>query len=436
MSSDPAMPHESFQKKIRSDFMPSIVVFLVALPLCMGISIASGVPVAAGLVTGIVGGIVVGLLAGAPLQVSGPAAGLTVIVYDVVQQHGLESLGLVVLMAGTMQLIAGWFRLGQWFRAVSPAVIKGMLAGIGVLIFASQFHVMVDDTPKGSGLENLVTIPEAIQKGLPWPKLGSKEERTERTAKLRDFGTLHNWQVEIREEVGEVVPELASPELSEAENNRLAVLAARQAELNSHLKELVAEMNADSFTKTEDSAQALRTAVDDALAASAKAFEDLKQQNVSEVRESQAEADERILAIEARLKNHDLAAKIGLLTIAIILVWQLAIPKKWQFVPAPLVAVVIATTVAASFVLPVLYVEVPPRLLDDLHIPSVMVLIEGDWAAILQAAAVIAVVASAETLLCATAVDQMHQGKRAKYNRELCAQGAGNMVCGMLGASP
>ena len=63
--------------------------------------------------------------------------------------------------------MAGVFKLGQWFRAVSPAVIHGMLAGIGVLIFASQFHVMVDDKPKENGIRNLITIPQAIAKGLP-----------------------------------------------------------------------------------------------------------------------------------------------------------------------------------------------------------------------------------------------------------------------------
>lgn len=436
MSSEIPLPRDGVFQKIRGDIMPSIVVFLVALPLCMGISIASGVPVAAGLVTGIVGGIVVGMLAGAPLQVSGPAAGLTVVVYDLVQKHGLESLGLVVLMAGAIQLVAGLFRLGQWFRAVSPAVIKGMLAGIGVLIFASQFHVMVDDSPKGSGLQNLVTIPAAIQKGLPWPKIGSTEERTERTAKLLDFGTIHNWQVEIREEVGEVIPELYSHELSEAEKARIENLAERQDQLNTRLKELASEMNADTFTKTEDSAEALRQSVETALTASAKAYEDLQAQNTTEVRESQAEADLRILDVKDRLKNHDLAAKLGLLTIAVILLWQLAIPKSWKIVPAPLVAVLFTTCVTVLFVLPVLYVEVPPRLLDDLHFPRLTVLTEGDWAALIQAAVVIAIVASAETLLCATAVDQLHQGKRAKYNRELCAQGTGNMICGLFGALP
>lgn len=144
----------------RKDLMASVVVFLVALPLCMGIAIASGAPPAAGLITGIVGGLVVAFVAGAPLQVSGPAAGLSVIVWDLIRTHGIEALGWIVLVAGLVQLVAGLAGMGQWFRAVSPAVIHGMLAGIGVLIFASQFHVMVDDTPRSSGLENLIAIPD------------------------------------------------------------------------------------------------------------------------------------------------------------------------------------------------------------------------------------------------------------------------------------
>ena len=95
------------------------------------------------------------------------------IVFEIVQRFGFEMLGLVVLMGGAMQFVAGIFKLGQWFRAVSPAVIKGMLAGIGVLIFASQFHVMVDDKPKGNGLTNLVTIPKAIGKAMAWPEFGT-----------------------------------------------------------------------------------------------------------------------------------------------------------------------------------------------------------------------------------------------------------------------
>jgi len=151
---------------LQRDLLASVVVFLVALPLCMGIAVASGAPPAAGLITGIIGGLVVGLLAGCPLQVSGPAAGLSVIVWELIQTHGTEKLGVIILAAGVIQLIAASLQLGQWFRAVSPAVIHGMLAGIGALILASQFHVMVDDAPKGSGLENILSLPEAVWKGV------------------------------------------------------------------------------------------------------------------------------------------------------------------------------------------------------------------------------------------------------------------------------
>ncbi len=148
------------------DFLASIVVFLVALPLSMGIAIASGAPPALGLITGIIGGIVVGLICGSPLQVSGPAAGLTVLVWDIINQHGIGMLGPILLFAGVLQAVMGVSRVGQWFRAISPAVIQGMLAGIGVLIIASQFHVLVDDGPKGTGLQNLLSIPNSIYKGV------------------------------------------------------------------------------------------------------------------------------------------------------------------------------------------------------------------------------------------------------------------------------
>ena len=167
MTSTPsASASTSFSATIGKDFLASIVVFLVALPLCMGIAIASGLPPTAGIITGIIGGIVVGFLAGSPLQVSGPAAGLTVIVLQLVQEHGVEMLGVIVLFAGLLQLAAGLLKMGQWFRAVSPAVIHGMLVGIGVLILVSQFHVMLDYKPIGTGIENLIGIPGAIASAI------------------------------------------------------------------------------------------------------------------------------------------------------------------------------------------------------------------------------------------------------------------------------
>lgn len=141
------------------DFTASIVVFLVAMPLCMGIAVASGMPPEKGLLTGIIGGVVVGLIAGSPLQVSGPAAGLAVIVFELVREHGLAALGAILVLAGALQVLAGVVKVGGWFRAISPAVVHGMLAGIGALIVVGQFHTLFDAKPLSSGLENLAALP-------------------------------------------------------------------------------------------------------------------------------------------------------------------------------------------------------------------------------------------------------------------------------------
>ncbi|WP_148715625.1 SulP family inorganic anion transporter [Chitinolyticbacter meiyuanensis] len=151
-----------WRRTAAADTLASVVVFLVALPLCMGIAIASGVPAATGILTGIIGALIVGPLAGSPLLVSGPAAGLAVINWELVQQHGIMALGPVVLAAGLMQMAAGSLRLGQWFRAVSPSVIHGMLAGIGVSIVAAQLYIMLDMKPLGNGLRNLSSYPEQL----------------------------------------------------------------------------------------------------------------------------------------------------------------------------------------------------------------------------------------------------------------------------------
>jgi MFS superfamily sulfate permease-like transporter len=294
------------QAALRHDFLASVVVFLVALPLCMGIAIASGAPPAAGLITGIVGGLVVGSFSGAPLQVSGPAAGLAVIVFELIQRHGFAAFGVTLLAAGAIQVLAGVLRLGQWFRAVSPAVIHGMLAGIGVLIFASQFHVMVDDAPRGTGLKNIAALPEAVWKG--------------------------------------VVP-------------------------------------VDGST-------------------------------------------------------HHKAAAIGLLTIGVIAGWKALAPKRLQVIPATLLAVALGTVAAAALGWPVKLVNVPDSILSAVSLPTLDGLKGLADPHVLGAALGIAFVASAETLLCATAVDKMHTGPRTRYDRELAAQGVGNMICGALGALP
>ncbi|WP_258527902.1 SulP family inorganic anion transporter, partial [Streptomyces sp. NBRC 110611] len=146
----------------RADFTASLVVFLVAVPLCVGVAVASGVPAELGLITGIVGGLLTGLLPGSSLQVSGPAAGLTVLVYEAVQEFGLGALGALVLVAGVLQLAMGALRLGRWFRAISVAVVQGMLAGIGLVLIASQLYTLVDAEAPGSGPANLAGLPGLV----------------------------------------------------------------------------------------------------------------------------------------------------------------------------------------------------------------------------------------------------------------------------------
>lgn len=167
MSERTSRPDESSEapppsKPWVADLLASLVVFLVALPLCIGIAVACGVPAERGLITGIVGGIIVGTITGAPLLVSGPAASLIVPVFSVVQSHGIAALAPVVMLAGVWQGIAGAFGIGQWFRAVAPAVIHGMLIGIGILIFASQLHVAIDSDPESSFVENVGLFPGAL----------------------------------------------------------------------------------------------------------------------------------------------------------------------------------------------------------------------------------------------------------------------------------
>ncbi len=140
-------------------------------------------------------------------------------------------------------------------------------------------------------------------------------------------------------------------------------------------------------------------------------------------------------ALLDQLKNHHLAALVGLLSMAIIFLWHFA-PQKLRTLPGPLIAVLVATAVATIFCLPVLYVELPDQLWDSIHFPSWNVLLDAGLGTLLKTALLVALIASAETLLCATAVDQLQAGKRTNYDRELFAQGIGNILCGILGALP
>jgi MFS superfamily sulfate permease-like transporter len=287
------------------DFTASIVVFLVAMPLCMGIAVASGVPPEMGLISGIIGGLVVGFLAGSPLQVSGPAAGLAVIVFEFVRDHGLAALGPMLVLAGLIQVVAGVFKLGGLFRSISPAVVHGMLAGIGALIVIGQFHTLFDAAPLSNGLANLAAMPARVLGLTPFD-----------------------------------------------------------------------------------------------------------------------------------LRSTELALMIGLITIVVMLGWEKFRPASMKLVPGALLGVLVATFVAFGFGLDVARVMVPESIAAAVKLPGDGFLSPLAQPAILVAAVAIAFIASAETLLSAAAVDRMHDGVRTDYNKELRAQGVGNLLCGVAGALP
>ena len=124
---------------LKKDFAASIVVFFVALPLCLGIALASGAPLFSGLIAGIVGGIIVGALSGSQIGVSGPAAGLAAIVLVAITSlGGFENFIAAVVIAGFFQIIMGVLKLGIIGLYFPSSVIKGMLSGIGLIIIIKQ----------------------------------------------------------------------------------------------------------------------------------------------------------------------------------------------------------------------------------------------------------------------------------------------------------
>ncbi|WP_031482639.1 SulP family inorganic anion transporter [Streptomyces bicolor] len=150
-----------------ADVSASIAVFLIALPLSLGIALATGAPLQAGLVAAAVGGLVVGWLGGSPLQVSGPAAGLTVVTADLIHQYGWRTTCAITVLAGLAQLGLGTLRVARGALAVSPAIVHGMLAGIGVTIAVAQLHIVMGGTPQSSVLANLRALPAQLAELRP-----------------------------------------------------------------------------------------------------------------------------------------------------------------------------------------------------------------------------------------------------------------------------
>lgn len=138
-------------KNLRQDLPAGLVTFLVALPLCLGIALASGAPLFSGVMAGIIGGIVVGSLSGSPTSVSGPAAGLAAIVLTQIENMGFESFLFAVMIAGLLQIVLGLIKAGSFSSFFPSSVVKGLLTAIGVLLILKQLPHLVGHDPDPVG---------------------------------------------------------------------------------------------------------------------------------------------------------------------------------------------------------------------------------------------------------------------------------------------
>jgi len=306
----------------RADIPASIVVSLVALPLCLGVALASGAPLFAGLVSGIVGGIVVGLLSRSPLSVSGPAAGLTAIVFAAIEgPSSYEAFLLAVCLAGVMQIGFSFLRAGVLAEFVPSSVITGMLAAIGLILILKQ-------------------LPHAI--GYDGDPIG-------------DFA-------------------FGQPD-------------------GGNTLQAVADILRDDIQWG--------------------------------------------------------AVVIAVVSLAFLFWWDKARPKEgpWRFLPGPLVVVAFGVAANAAFARFMPALVVAPDHLVAVPVPASMsgfaeLLRLPDPGAITRAevwiaAVTIAIVASLESLLSVKAVDELDPQRRVTdKNRELLAQGCGNLVAGLLGGIP
>lgn len=309
-------------KHLKNDLPASLVVFFVAVPLCLGIALASGAPLFAGIIAGIVGGIVVGIISGSPLGVSGPAAGLAVIVLNAITTLGAwETFLMAVVLAGVVQLVLGFAKAGFIAYFFPSSVIKGMLTGIGLLIILKQ-------------------IPHAVG----WDKDAE--------------GDFSFWQMDGQNTFSEITKALSNISMG--------------------------------------------------------------------------------------------ATIIAILSLAILILWDKVLTKRskvFNILNGPLVVVVVGIIMQSLFAAGILNFSLRPDQLVNIPVPQSIGDFFGqftlpDFSAIANAevwkiAVVMAIVASLETLLCVEATDKLDPDKRiTPANRELKAQGIGNIVSGMIGGLP
>jgi len=291
-------------RNLRHDLPASLVVFLVALPLSLGIAIASGAPLMGGLIAAVVGGIVAGSVGGSALQVSGPAAGLTVVVAGLIADFGWAMTCIITICAGAIQILFGVIKVARAALGVAPVVVHAMLAGIGVTIVLQQVHVLMGGKSRSSAWENIKALPNGI--------------------------------------------------------------------MNHELNEVI----------------------------------------------------------------------VGGIVIGILLLWP-KLPAKIRFIPGALVAIVVATAVAeVAHLEEVDRINLKGDFFKAVGLPHLPATAPGGapWMHEVSGVAVgiitVALIASVESLLSAVAVDKLHNGPRANFNREMIGQGSANMLSGLLGGLP
>jgi len=300
---------------LRHDLAAGLSVFLVALPLCLGIALASGAPLYAGLLSGIIGGIIVASISGSSLAVAGPAAGLTTLVASSIVSFGDYKIFLLtVIVAGLFQLVLGLLKLGAIANYFPSSVIKGMLAAIGIILISKQ-------------------IPLAL--GYDRPNFW--------TTGFLELFTLKN-------------------------------VTGNVAEFNQHIAPG--------------------------------------------------------------------AIVIAIISLLAMIIMQQPFAKKFSFIPAPLVAVIAGVLVNLLFsythsmaLKPSQLVHIPSNIFSNISFPDLTKITSS--AAIWKNGILTGMLATLETLLCIEAIDKLDRHNRiTPVNRELVAQGIGNITCGMLGAIP
>ena len=173
----------------KTDVVSGFIIFLIALPLCLGIALASGAPPIAGIISGIIAGTLANLLSGSYVTINGPAAGMIVIVAGAITELGFEGALAVGVVAGAIQIVLSFAKAGKLTGFFALAVIHGMLAGIGLIIMAGQIHVALGrENPREHGYHILTSIPPSFANLVPetalvgisavlvmvfWPKLGA-----------------------------------------------------------------------------------------------------------------------------------------------------------------------------------------------------------------------------------------------------------------------